>query len=291
VQGQKQSVSRGPLMRFSFSCPQCKRAVEGESQRAGTMTLCKNCLVAFPIPEAAPLRSTPSPVKEQTESELDTNLHSVAPDSGWRLVRLGLAVVEAAMVAFLVAGLVVFTAVLAIGPPVFAGPFLAPNRTLLILALFVVLAALATAFMGICLCWNAPAVSGLRTYARACVLLVLLAVSAGAILVALAMADRHVPFFAFSLLMVAFGSGFAAMVLWLLFLKGTAEFFHNAALANSANNLLAVGSCFFSLSFCILLSAPFTFLPALIILPFSLWNLVVVIRVRRMLALRNRPRS
>src|SRR5262245_12953320 len=97
-------------MQFSFSCPQCQRPIEADSQRAGTMTLCEHCLVAFPIPEAMPPCSTTTPVRQQ------------AVDSGWRLVRLGLGVVEAAMVAFLVAGLVAFAAVLVIGHGVFTGP-------------------------------------------------------------------------------------------------------------------------------------------------------------------------
>jgi hypothetical protein len=268
-------------MWFSFPCPHCRRSLGADSQRAGAMMRCKECLVAFPVPEMAP---APVPVMAAPqEHAVNIFVGNGSGALGWRLVSLGLSLLVASMVALLAAGVIALGAVVVIGGRAFNTPLFFPGKSVLILAFFGSLAALVTACLGVALCGSTPASRWLRICARASVAFMLPAGAAGAI--ALAVGDgalRHVPFATIALLMFATLCAIASLTFWALFLQGLAHFFDDRALANGAGSLLAVSGVLLMWNLVVLMVLP----PAALAVPLFLyvWHLKLVIRVRRRLA-------
>jgi hypothetical protein len=262
------------------------------------MILCEYCLVAFPIPEnrthcatSPPNSSTPLPIKMQPQSEIDIDLHRLGADSGWRLVSLGLTVVQYSMVVFLVAGLLGVLAL--IFDTIHIDPLFSSDRPVLILAGFVTLAAGLTGLMGICLCCNAPGERWLKNYARACAALMVVGGLTGAVPTALP--DRNGPSIWYAVVflnVIAFSASVAAIILWVQFLKGVGEFFHSQGVANGAGGLLAASIFGMTINSCVVFPATLaTGVYAVVSLAIPcllyIWLLLLVIKVRRLIPLRH----
>jgi hypothetical protein len=226
---------------MQYTCPQCKHMVPVDRNHDGAMILCKNCYVLFPTPNLTPEMPPAPPVKVRAEPErLDIELIAkrFGDVSSWRLVDIGLGLVQVSTVVILVvASLTAFLIVL----DVLTGAFLYPWHFFLVLPGAVALGAFLCAFIGVCLCWNAP-VAQLRVRVRAGVVLFLSAAvcQAGIWLlnVGLGWNKGNGAVYLVKVLLVS-GSLLAAFICWLLFLQKAADCLQNDRLSFRFSDLLA----------------------------------------------------
>ncbi len=228
---------------MQITCPQCKHMVQADRGCDGAMILCKNCFILFPTPNLMPEMPPPPPVKVRAEPErLDIHLigKRFGDEASWRLVDIGLGLVQVSTVVIMA-----FASLTAIAIVVYAltGALYYISLFILIFPLIAIatLGAFLCAFIGVCLCWNAP-VAQLRLRVRACVVLFLLAAvcQAGILVLNIGLGWNNGNGAVYLVMgFMVCGSLMAAFICWLLFLQKAADCLQDEPLSYRFSDLLA----------------------------------------------------
>jgi hypothetical protein len=284
---------------MQITCPQCKHVLHADNPPVGAMLLCQNCLVLFPTPRLAPEFPPLPSLAMAPEPELDLRLivKPVANEAAWRLVYVGLGLVQFGTIVMLALGALVAALILI---DFTQNRFFIARGFILMVPGIPFCGGLVCAFIGVCLCWNVPGKDLQSRLRVSIVLFVLAALLQGVIWGLHALLDgwefRQAAAYLGEMIIVIDLA--VAFIFWITFLQRLAQTFERIDISWHIGNFLAAGILFVpSVLCCGVFSSDFArggvlcfaFFLAAASSAFLLWHIRLVGRLRFLLPVRIPP--